>query len=126
MEALMIIGAIIGLGVFVIAGISLHKHAESTYGAGVFRLRPLAASALCVILGLISLGLTDTDGSFTLNGIVVIVTAIIILAGVAMANISKMNRTTGLLSTFYQVTTSVFALAIIILAIGAVKGKLEK
>jgi hypothetical protein len=69
MEALMIIGAIIGLGVFVIAGISLHKHAESTYGAGVFRLRPLAASALCVILGLISLGLTDTDGSFTLNGI---------------------------------------------------------
>ena len=43
-----------------------------------------------------------------------------------MANVSKMNRTTGLLSTFYQITTSVFALAIIVLAIGAVKGKLEK
>ena len=48
------------------------------------------------------------------------------VAGVAMANVSKMNRTTGLLSTFYQITTSVFALAIIVLAIGAVKGKLEK
>lgn len=126
MEALMVIGAIIGLVVFIVAGVALHKHAEGTYGAGVFRLGPLAASALCVILGLISLGLTDSDGSFTLNGIVVLVTATIILAGVVMTNISKMNPMTGVLSTFYQVTTSIFALAIVVLAVGAVKGKMEK
>jgi ABC-type thiamin/hydroxymethylpyrimidine transport system permease subunit len=110
MEALMIIGAIIGLGVFVVAGIDLHKHTESIYGAGVFRLRPLSASALSVILGLISLGLTETDGSFTLNGVVVLLTAIIIVAGVAITNISKMNRMTGILSTFYQ-SPRVFSLS---------------
>jgi len=126
MEALVIIGAIIVLILFIVAGVALHKHSLSQYGNGVFRIGPLIASVLCLVLGLISLGLTDDTGAFTLNGIVVLSTAGIILAALLMDNISKTNPVIGSVATVYQVSTSFVALALLALVAGALSDRKKK
>ena len=126
MEALMIIGGIIALILFIAAGVALHTHSQTQYGKGVFRLGPLIASAVCIVLGLIGLGLTDDTGAYTLNGIVVLSTAGLILATLLMDNISKTNPLIGSMATVYQISTSIVALALLVLVANALNDRKKK
>ena len=115
MEVLITLAVICGIAIFGYLGYLLHSYSVETYKCGVFRGGAIAAAIFIELLAYITLGFQNDSGGLTLNGWVILILAVLGSLGLLVFNISKTNAAVGIGATFYQLTTSLVVVFIIIL-----------